>query len=196
MDYTFLALLWVLNFAISWFNAYQIGKAWAEIRAAGGIGLQILLGSAAVMSASGFIWCYLIAEVLGLHSLGYLDLDTAKAVLNLGWLLIIPGVILSGIAITLHSWAQAFRNGGFVNYGVAVWNTYAQIHNTMSAINGFGDALSGVASYFKSKESMKSLFVVVLVLIAVVAGIATTWAIVHKYAAREPLPDQLKAAQG
>jgi hypothetical protein len=53
---------------------------------------------------------------------------------NLGYLLLIPGILLSGLVITLDSWARAFRQGGFLNYGAAVYNTDAQIHNAYHAI--------------------------------------------------------------
>ena len=59
MEYLLIGLVWLLNFGISLWNAYAVGKSWVEARAAGGWP-RIMCWSGAVMSASGFTWCYLI----------------------------------------------------------------------------------------------------------------------------------------
>ena len=61
------------------------------------------------MSASGFSWCYLIILVVAGHGLGWLDNDHVELALRLGYVLLIPGILVSGLMITLDSWARAYR---------------------------------------------------------------------------------------
>jgi len=126
---TLFALVWVLNFAISVWNAYAVGKVWIEARIAGGWH-RFMCWIGAVMSACGFTWCYLSFLALTAHHFQWLTEEQVRAGLNLGYVLLLPFILFGGYALTLDSWAQAFRRGGFLNYGAAAWNTYATIHNT------------------------------------------------------------------
>src|SRR5580704_6802900 len=108
MDLLLVGLVWLLNFAISAWNAYAVGKSWVEARVAGGWP-RVMCWSGAVMSASGFTWCYLILFCLGAYWLGYLDETRLSVALDLGYIVLIPGILLSGLMITLDSWARAFR---------------------------------------------------------------------------------------
>ena len=92
------------------------------------------------MSASGFTWCYLSFLVLTANYFQWITQEETAAALDLGYILLIPFILFAGDAITLDSWANAYRNGGFLNYGAAAWNTYASIHNTYSALGNLGGA--------------------------------------------------------
>ena len=59
MEYLLLALVWLLNLAISFWNAYACGKAWAEAKFYGGWP-RFMTWMGAIMAASGFSWCFLI----------------------------------------------------------------------------------------------------------------------------------------
>jgi hypothetical protein len=192
------AFVWLLNFAISFWNAYAVGRAWVETKVAGGWP-RFMAWMGAVMSASGFSWCYLTLLVLGAHALEWLPDDAVAAALNLGYVLLIPGILFSGLMITLDSWRRAFRNGGVLNYGVAAYNTYAQVHNTLSAVQTFGHAARGVFHYFQggdrdSRSSSKNdgglgmLLVIILVALALLAGVITTAVIIRLTAGTDPLP--------
>ena len=61
MGYVLFALVWVLNFGISVWNAYAVGKVWVEARLAGGWH-RFMCWMGAVMSACGFTWCYSVGE--------------------------------------------------------------------------------------------------------------------------------------
>ncbi len=191
MDLLLAVLVWLLNVALSAWNAYAVGKSWAEARAVGGWP-RVMCWAGAVMSASGFSWCYLILLALVAYQFDYLDQEQFNVALNLGYLLLIPGILLAGLVITLDSWARAFRRGGFLNYGIAVYNTYAQIHNTYRAITGFGDAFGSVSDFFggEGRSDRKPAWLVVLLLVAVAlaAGALTTTYIIWKVAATAPLP--------
>jgi hypothetical protein len=196
VDYLLIGLVWLLNFGISLWNAYAVGKSWVEARAAGGWP-RIMCWSGAVMSASGFTWCYLLLVGLAAYHFEVIDQAQLIVAFNLGYVLLIPGILLSGLMITLDSWARAFRQGGFLNYGVAVYNTYAQVHNTYRAITGLGDAFRSVRNFFGQGDSRSDrdnrsgsgwVAVVLLVALALAAGVLTTTFIIWKVAGSKPLP--------
>jgi hypothetical protein len=191
MDLLLAVLVWLLNVALSAWNAYAVGKSWVEARAVGGWP-RVMCWAGAVMSASGFSWCYLIFLALAAYQFDYLDREQLNVALNLGYLLLIPGILLAGLVITLDSWARAFRRGGFLNYGIAIYNTYAQVHNTYRAITGFGDAFESVSDFFggegRSDRKPSWLVVLLLVAVALAAGALTTTYIIWKVAATAPLP--------
>jgi hypothetical protein len=188
------ALVWVLNFGISVWNAYAVGKVWVEAAHAGGW-RRLMCWAGAVMSACGFTWCYLTFLVLTAIYFGWIDEEVAKVSLNLGYVLLIPFILFAGYAITLDSWGQAYRRGGFLNYGMAAWNTYASIHNTYSAVRNLGGAFASLGDFFKGRGSSRDsdgsrgiVIVLLLVLLALLGGVLTTATIIRRVAATEPLP--------
>ncbi|CAN5513718.1 hypothetical protein BH11CYA1_BH11CYA1_27480 [soil metagenome] len=193
MDTAILIFVWVLNFGISWLNAWGCGKAWAEAKAAGGWP-RFMVWMGAIMAASGFTWCFLLPLSLGAVAFDFLPAHYGMLALKLGYVLIIPGILFSGLMITIDSWARAFREGGVLNYGVATYNTFAQVHNTMSAMSTFGDALSDVVSGFSvdldGEDGLKlglALAALALVALSVVAGIVVTVLIIKRTAASDRL---------
>lgn len=184
-------LVWLLNFAISWFNAWGCGKTWTESRHVGGWP-HFLNWCGAVMSASGFTWCYLV--ILGavgtqipmteddgtVHML--LSGESAAAFASLGYLVVLFPILGSGIAITVHSWGVFWRQRNFTNGAVAGWNSFAQVYNVVSAFENVPEATRGLSTFFgKGNSDAKDrakLIVVLLVALAVVGGCLTTRAII------------------
>jgi hypothetical protein len=193
--------VWVLNFGISIWNAYAVGKAWVETKHYGGWP-RFMAWMGAIMSASGFTWCYLILLALIAYAADWLNLEQIEVMINLGYLIIIPGVLFSGLMITVDSWAVAYRRRTLGSVGTAAYNTFAQIHNTYHAISSMGTAYRNVAAFFKSggksdrgsrdsKDGAAVLIVVLLVLLALLGGILTTWAIISRVAASDaPIPTE------
>jgi hypothetical protein len=191
------ALVWVLNFAISVWNAYAVGKVWIEARVAGGWH-QFMCWIGAIMSACGFTWCYLSFLALTAHYFQLLTEEQVLAALNLGYVLLLPFILFGGYAITFDSWAQAFRRGGILNYGAAAWNTYASFHNTYSAWRNLSGAFASLGNFFGGSRRGESdrngeggrgiIIVLLLVVFALLAGVLTTAAIIRRVAATEPLP--------
>jgi hypothetical protein len=194
VGYTLFALVWVLNFAISVWNAYAVGKVWVEARVAGGWH-RLTCWAGAVMSACGFTWCYLSFLALTAHHFGWLTDDQVRAALDLGYVLLLPFVLFGGYAITLDSWAQAFRRGGFLSYGAAAWNTYASVHNTYSAWRNLGGAFSSLGDFLGGRRRERDrggdggvVVVLLLVAFALLAGVLTTAVIIRRVAATDALP--------
>ena len=206
METLLIAMIWMLNLGISFWNAYVVGKSWTEAKSAGGWP-RFMTWMGAIMSASGFTWCYLTLLALTGYYFQMLSLEDVGLALQLGYIIIVPGIIFSGLMITLNSWAVAYRRGGILNYGVAAYNTYAQYHNTASAIRGFGPALGNVIDFFKGKSRSRSsssdskgagaLVLIALVVLAVVAGTLTTVLLIKHFASSEPLlsPEEMKRRQ-
>ena len=195
MPYVLFALVWVLNFAISVWNAYAVGKVWVEAKHEGGWH-RFMCWMGAIMSACGFTWCYLSFLALSAHYFQWITEQQTLIALDLGYVLLLPFMLFAGYAITLDSWAQAYRNGGFLNYGAAAWNTYASIHNTFSAWRNLSGAFTSLRDFFGSGNRSRGdddgpspiIVVILLVALALFGGVMTTTVIIRRVAATDPLP--------
>lgn len=202
-----IVILWFVNAAISVFNAWGCGLTWDSTKAKGGAA-HFMNWMGAIMSASGFTWCYLVilgwlgtqvpaawfieaeegAEPIKGMLLNAADL---AAFYDLGYLVIIFPILGSGLAITIQTWRYVARkrHRSVGDYAITGWNTFAQVHNTYSAMRAVPGALDGVLSYFggggrsssSSSDSKdgKGLIVILLVVLAVCGGILTTVAIIN-----------------
>ncbi len=196
-----LIAVWLLNFGISWLNARTCGVVWAETKAIGGWH-RFLTWMGAVMSASGFTWCYLIVLLLGTYYIQpallkegqepWLDKDAVLAGFQLGYLIIIPGVLFSGLMIWIDSLMEAWRRRDWKSVGVAGWNTFAQVHNTYRAMKDVPAAWKGVSSFFSGKGDSKgkgALLIILLVVVALIGGVLTTWTIINRYAGTKSIAE-------
>src|SRR6478609_7648255 len=121
MHPAFVILIWLLNFGISIWNAYAVGVAWVETKHACGWP-RVVAWAGAVMSACGFSWCYLIILIYAAHMLDWLDSGHVAIAMYLGYIVLIPGILASGMVITLDSWARTYRQTTLGNLGRAAWN--------------------------------------------------------------------------
>lgn len=196
MTSAFAIVVWLLNFGISFWNAYAVGNSWVETKHKGGWPL-FTAWAGAIMSATGFTWCYLIAlAALALQG-QWLDRDIVLAAVNLGYVLLIPGVIVAGGVITLDSWARAYRNRTIQDIGIAAWNSYAEYHNTFHAIDNIRKSFKYVMNTGSSSRSSDSegkgsdikavLIMIVLVIVACLAGVITTAIIITRVAGDFPM---------
>lgn len=179
-------LLFLVNFGISWFNAYSVGRSWADSKVVGGWP-RFMTWCGAVMSACGFTWCYLIVLAMVAGTSGLLPPHYVKAMLELGYVIIIFPILGSGLAITIDSITTAYRDRRAGNIGVAAWNTFAQVHNTYEAVSGlpgiFGDLTKTLSEGDDDDTSGKLVILVfLLVLVALSAGALTTAAIIRRTA--------------
>lgn len=187
MDWAFVALLMAINYGISVFNAWSVGKVWAERHEAGWFA-NLMIWSGAVMSACGFVWVYMIIEGLVFHALGKLELEDLSVLWSAGYLVIIIPVLGSGLMLTLNAWIAAWRYRRVRDFGIAGWNTFAQGYNTYQAISGIPDAIKDIASFKGSSrggsKSGAGILMLVLLLAAIILGIMTTVVIIRWSASR------------
>jgi hypothetical protein len=98
-------LLLAINFGISWWNARVVGLDWIESKHIGGW-VRFMVWMGWLQSSLGFTWCYVILLAFLAKSAGYIDAQAMEATLSLGYLVVIPGILLSGTFIWID-----FRNG-------------------------------------------------------------------------------------
>jgi len=198
--YAPIVLVWLLNLGISVWNAYAVGKAWVETKHAGGWP-RFMAWMGAVMSACGFSWCYLLVLTIVAREMAWLDDDHFRMALQLGYILIIPAVLISGLMIMLDSWARAYRMRTIGSIGSAAWNTYAQIHNTYHAIKDLDRAFASVMKTLEGSSESSSpgdkkggaaalILVFVLVIVAILSGILTTAVIINRFAGEDEIPGE------
>lgn len=177
----------LLNFGISWFNAWSVGRAWSDSKVVAGWP-RLVTWCGAVMAAVGFSWCCLTIAALGLGAVGYLPVKWVQATMELGYVVIVFPMLGSGLGIWIHSLLVAWRNRDVLSVGIAAWNTYTQVHNTYQSatlLPSVFDNLTNVFSWDTDEDGVSSKFATVsiaLVVFALLSGILLTVAIVRKSA--------------
>ena len=194
-----LLLVLVLNLVISFFNARNVGKIWAESKAIGGW-VRVLAWAGAIQSAVGFTYVYAVVVAYIAASTGYLPASMVGVLLNLMYVMLVVPMLGSAIIITIQSWINAARERSLMNLGVAGWNTFATAYNAYNAVNSFGPALDAV------QEGLGGLFggdsdsddnagrVILLAAIVLLAGVLTTSVIIRRYEATLPVSEEVRNA--
>lgn len=177
-----LVVVFLLNLGISGWNAYASGAYWTESKLIGGF-TRVLTWCGLVMAASGFTWCYLVVFAFLGTATGHLEPTDAEMLLKMGYLVIVLPVIGSGFAIWAESVASAWRERSFGSIARASWNTYAQAHNVWDAARHAPGILAEVSKLFKGRrrggknDGAALVLLILLVLVALSAGVLTTVAI-------------------
>lgn len=177
-----LALLFMLmlNFGISFWNAYSSGAYLTESKVIGGW-TRFMVWCGLIMSACGFTWVYVTLMAMVAIASGKLTPEWGEVALKLGYLMIILPVLGSGLGIWIHSLAVAARERTLGSAAVAGWNTYAQVRNTWEAASHAPNFLRDVMEAFSGKGKRKSgkndgsaILVILIVIIAIFGGAITT----------------------
>lgn len=199
MDGLLLFGIIILNVLISIWNCYAVGTAWKDTMAIGGWFNKLVLWSAVIQSGVGFSMPILIGLALGTTS--YLTTGEKPAmtpaeaqlfmesIYSLWYVAVIFPILGSGLAIWAHSLREAYRRRDFSSIAAAGWNSFAQIHNMVSAANNIGGALGNVGELFGTVLGGKgdgkgklAILVVVIVIIALVAGFLIALGLVRYFA--------------
>jgi len=188
-------LLLAVNLGISWHNARVTGLDWVESKYMGGW-VRFMCWMGWLQSALGFTWCYALIVVLFARSGGYVDDTTTKATIELAYVVLFPGLFISGTFIWIESLVIAWRQRDLPSMAVASWNTFAEIHNAYSAVEGMGGAVKSLGSLFSvaDEDDLKAAavaFAIAVVLAALAAGVLTTELIRRHYAGSRPLPERI-----
>jgi hypothetical protein len=175
-----IVFIWAVNFSISWWNAYYCGKSWADSKLTGGFP-RLLVWCGAIMSASGFTWCYGILLAFIGQWIGKLTPEQVEGLLNATYLFVIIPIIGSGLIIWLNSVYVAYKRRSLLNIGVAGWNTFAQIYNLVSAFKNVPQAFSFLTK-LKSTDKKGYGLIILLGIFALIGGMLTTMVIIRKTA--------------
>lgn len=182
-----LLLVFVLNLGISIFNGVQTGKAWVESKHVGGW-RRFMAWCGAIMTAVGFTWCIMVVLGLIAGALHWLDAEHLEVYFSTSYVLLVPVALFTGYAITVNSWANAYRQRTVSSYGVAAYNSFASAYNTYNAVTTFGQAFGKMMnglSKNKSKDGQQAMIIVLLLIIAFGGGIMITYWLINKYAAAD-----------
>lgn len=187
-----LLIVLILNFGVSWANAMSCGRAWAESQAVGGM-MRVIVWCGAVNSAIGFssVILFPLMMAAGMVFPDVLTQADIKAIFSLWYLTIVFPAFGTGIIITIESWNAAYRQHSVANISRAAYNTLVQSHNSYHMIDGFHPAFESVGKLFSGKGDARGkaiLLAVVLVTLALCAGIILTTTLIHRYAGTVPLP--------
>lgn len=189
-----------INTFISWANCRTVGLAWKDVMAGGSWFEKALLWCGAIQSSIGFSMLFMLP--LGFGGLWYMGSgaepmitqeqahELLKGMFSLWYILIIFPLLGSGLMIWVHSVRVAIQTRRWQDMAVAGWNTFAQISNTVSAVNNLGGAWGDVGKLFSALTSSKdgngkaAGLVIALVILALLGGIMLTFALIRHYASK------------
>lgn len=198
----------ILNFAISWFNAWSVGRAWNETKRIGGFA-RFMSWCVAIQSASGFTWCFVVIGIAinqVFPEKYILPHRYQDATMALGYLTVIIPIIFTGTAMTIQSWVYFWRERSFKNGAIAGWNTFADIYNVYHAIRDIPECFSMIENVFSSDKDDEDrdlrgillLIVIAIVVLAISGGILLTSVIIRRTArgAAQEHTKRVNSAQG
>lgn len=161
-----IAIILVLDFVISLWNAYASGVTLSLIRHQKGHTFEKAAGVAGLgLAFSGMAYVLLIVlSALG-SVLGLLTLDDLLYVLSFDFLVFGACIIGFGLVVTAQSVAIAWRQRNFGAIGVAAWNVFSEIWDVAIYAEGFRTAAGVVQGDREDKSTLYAL-------IAVAVGLA------------------------
>ena len=187
-----LLLMLALNFIISWANASYVGRYWSESKEVGGsFRVYIIVGY--IMAIAGFTMVYgyillLICPVI--LQIAEVDpeiiIQFEQLASDLIYLFCVLTIVPTGFYIWIKSLKNFWEQKTLSNGLTAGWNTYAQIHNTISVARNAPSAFGRVAKALfggKSKKKAETLVVlcaIMVLIIAIFGGYFTASAIMKK----------------
>lgn len=192
MTILLLVLVLALNFGISWANASYVGRYWSESKEVGGsFRVYIIVGY--IMAIAGFtmVYGYILLLISPIFlQLAKVDQETImmfeQLSLDLVYIFCVVTIVPTGFYIWIQSlkdfWEQRTLSSGLT----AGWNSYAQIHNTVSAARNAPSALGRISkALFGGKSKKKGNTVIVLcaiflLILAIFGGYFTASAIMKK----------------
>lgn len=199
MQLWLLAGVLILNVLISIWNCYAVGSAWKDVNALGGWFEKLLLWCGVVQSGVGFSMPILLGltwAAVYFMTTGHPPMLSAaeaselvQGMLSLWYVAVIFPVLGSGFVIWGYSVREAYRRRDFSSFAIAGWNSYAQIHNTVSAVNHLGGAFGDVGKLFSSAlggrgdaKAKLAIIAILLVVLSLVAGFMIAFGLVRYFA--------------
>lgn len=187
-----LVLALALNFIISWANANYVGRYWSESKEVGG-SFRVYIVVGYIMAIAGFtmVYGYILLLISPLFlQMAKVDQETILMFEQLASDLIYLFCVITMIPTGFYIWIRSLKNfwekKTLANGLTAGWNSYAQIHNTISVARNAPSALGRVVeTLFGGKGKKKDNTVIVLcaifvLILAIFGGYFTASAIMKK----------------
>lgn len=196
MTILLLVFMLALNFMISWANASYVGRYWTESKEVGG-SFRAYIVAGYVMAIAGFTMVYgyiLLLISPFLLQMAEVEPETIlmfeQLALDLIYLFSIATIIPTGFYIWLRSLKNFWERRTLSSGLTAGWNSYAQIHNTLSAARNAPSAFGRVVKALfggkgKKKDNTTIVLCAILVLILAIFGGFFTASAIMKKADRE-----------
>lgn len=182
-----------INFFISWCNANYCGRYWSESKVTKGFfRFNVIIGY--IMAIAGFTMVYgcillmllpyIIPLIPQLESVDVSQLT--QLVSDMLYLLIVITIVPIGFFIWFQSITVFWKKKNLGNGLTAGWNSYAQIHNTVSAMRNAPSAFKRVTEALfggkgkKKAETMVILIAIFVIILAILGGYFTASAIMKK----------------
>ncbi len=208
-----LFLMLLLNLVISFWNASAVGRYWTE-KDQLPRWMRFMMWCGAIMAVCGFFVVYVSILTMIMHDLHLFEVlamalfkvemtaETAEMltqnIFDLAYLIVIFPVIGTGMCIWLNSLAVAYIRRDWASVGIAGYNTYAQIRNTVNAVRYVPRATSSLFKGLKIKgKGAAGLVYLVLILFPIVislgGAIATTAVVIKASDEKYQLEDMASA---
>lgn len=181
-----LLLVLALNTVVGIVDMFSAGHAWVDAKHEGGF-LRFLAWCVYIMSGLAFSSVLLVAEIYILILTGKVSDEFLTSIMYAWYLLVIVPVLGTGLVITLVSVQQAFRSRRLGDILVAGYNTYAMVHNTLSAVNTVPKAFGSLFKNLKGKDAAYLIAFLVLTLLPLILGFGISWIGVQRIAGHEDL---------
>ena len=191
-----LVLVLFINFMISWANANYVGRYWSESKEVGGsFRVHIIVGY--IMAIAGFtmVYGYILLLISPIFlQMANVDQETISMIVQLSSDLIYLFSVVTIVPTGFYIWARSLKNfwekKTLSNGLTAGWNSYAQIHNTISTARNAPSAIKRVAEVLfggkkKKKDNTIIVMVAIFVLILAIFGGYFTASSIMKKADRE-----------
>lgn len=192
MTILFLVLLLAVNFIISWSNANYVGRYWSESKEVGG-SFRAYIIAGYIMAIAGFtmVYGYILLLICPFFlQLAEVNEETIlmfeQLASDLIYLFCVATIVPTGFYIWIRSLKNFWEEKTLSNGLTAGWNSYAQIHNTVSVARNAPSALSRVEEAFFGRKNKKKdntiiiLCAIFLIILAVFGGYFTASAIMKK----------------
>ena len=146
----------------------------------------IVVWTGAAMTALGLTWNIIIVEAYIAGISGFLNAAEIEGLVNLGYVIVVPGILLGGYAITFDSWSYAYRKRIITDIAPVGYNTYASMYNTYHTVESLGDAVGKVFELFTDDDdSAKVGLILIMVTLALFSGLLITAVGIWYFAARD-----------
>jgi len=166
LSLAFLALVILLDFAISLWNAYASGLTWTLLRNQRGHGFEKACAVAGLgLAFAGMAYATLIVLSWVALIVGFVGIGDFLFLVSFDFLVFGAMIIGFGLVITAQSIAIAYRRRNFGSIAVATWNVFTEILDVAIYAEGFRDASAVVKGDRANRANLYSI-------IAVAVGVA------------------------